>query len=157
MTTTTTIAGRLRELGKTAAAASAPVATYVSVARSGDLLFISGQISKTASEHVVGRVGVELSPAQGRHGAELAALNLLAQLAAATDGSLAAIRRVVRLGVFVAAAPDFAAHSQVANGASDLIVAVFGDAGRHARTAVGVTSLPAGSAVELDAVIELER
>lgn len=151
-----TIAERLQELGLTLPQASPPAANYISTMRSGDLLFVSGQISMAGDTSVFrSQVGAQLSVEDGRRAAEVAALNVLAQIAAATDGTLSAVRRVVRLGVFVAAKPDFTQHSPVANGASDLLVAVFGDAGRHARTAVGVASLPAGVAVEVDAIVAL--
>ena len=146
------ISGRLHELGYELPKIAAPVANYVSTRRAGSYLFVSGQVSGPA---FVGRLGAELDVAAGREAAERAALNLLAQVAAATDGSLAAVAGVLRLGVFVAATPDFTEHPQVANGASDLLVAVFGDAGRHARAAVGVASLPGGSAVEIDAILLL--
>jgi len=146
------IAKRLQELGHELPAASAPAANYVSAVKIGPLLFISGQISQRDNKPAYfGLVGVQVTVEEGR----LAALGLLAHIAAATDGSLGAVRRVIRLGVFVASASEFIQHSQVANGASDLIVAVFGDAGRHARTAVGVASLPQGVSVEVDAIVEL--
>ncbi|WP_457579510.1 RidA family protein [Ensifer adhaerens] len=89
--------------------------------------------------------------------ARIAALNLLGQIAANTDGSLSSVRRIVKLGVFVAATSEFKDQSKVANGASDLMVAVFGEAGQHTRAAIGVSSLPSGAAVEIDAVVELEE
>ena len=150
------IAKRLQELGHELPAASAPAANYVSAVKIGPLLFISGQISQRDNKPAYfGLVGVQVTVEEGRLAAESAALGLLAHIAAATDGSLGAVRRVIRLGVFVASASEFIQHSQVANGASDLIVAVFGDAGRHARTAVGVASLPQGVSVEVDAIVEL--
>ncbi|MEY9833022.1 enamine deaminase RidA (YjgF/YER057c/UK114 family) [Sinorhizobium fredii] len=136
--------------------ASAPAANYVSTVRTGNLLVISGQISVRNDAVLMGIVGAGVSVEEGRLAAECAAIGVLSQIAAATDGSLAAIRRIVRLGVFIASAPDFAEQSQVANGASDLFVEVFGDAGRHARAAVGVAALPAGATVEVDALVELE-
>lgn len=154
---TTTITARLRELGHAPADAAAPIANFVCTVRMGSLLFVSGQISESGDTVFTGRLGAELTADQGRRGAELAALGLLAQVSTETGGDLAAVRRVVSLRVFVSATPDFTQHSQVANGASDLLVAVFGDKGRHARTSIGVASLPAGAAVELDAIIELEH
>ncbi|MBA8903463.1 RidA family protein [Phyllobacterium sp. P30BS-XVII] len=152
-----TIAEKLASLGHKLPVASAPVANYVSVVRAGNLLSISGQISRINDDNaVLGVVGAAVSPEEGRRAAEIAAINVLSQIAAATDGTIAAIRRIVRLGVFMAATPDFTQHPQVANGASDLMVAVFGDAGRHSRAAVGVSSLPRGVAVEVDALVELE-
>ncbi|QND50425.1 RidA family protein (plasmid) [Phyllobacterium sp. 628] len=152
-----TIAEKLATLGHELPVASAPVANYVSVVRTGNLLSISGQISRIDDQKAVaGIVGAALSVDEGRRAAEIAAINVLSQIAAATDGTLAAVRRIVRLGVFVAATPDFTQHPQVANGASDLVVAMFGDAGRHSRAAVGVSSLPRGVAVEIEALVELE-
>ena len=152
-----TIAEKLATLGHELPVASVPVANYVSVVRAGNLLSISGQISRTDDKNtVLGVVGTSVSLDEGRRAAEMAAINVLSQIAAATDGTIASVRRIVRLGVFVAATPDFTQHPHVANGASDLMVAVFGDAGRHSRAAVGVSSLPRGVAVEVDALVELE-
>ncbi|MGO4450328.1 RidA family protein [Phyllobacterium sp. TAF24] len=152
-----TIAEKLASIGHELPVASTPVANYVSVVRAGNLLSISGQISRIDDENAVhGVVGAAVSPEEGRRAAEIAAINVLSQIAAATDGTIAAARRIVRLGVFMAATPDFTQHPQVANGASDLMVAVFGDAGRHSRAAVGVSSLPRGVTVEIDALVELE-
>ena len=151
------IASKLASLGHTLPVPSAPAANYVSTVRSGALLAISGQISQVDDNNeIVGIVGAAVSPELGRRAAEIAAINVIAQLAAATDGTLGAVKRIVRLGVFVAATPDFTTHSTVANGASDLMVAVFGEAGRHARAAIGVSSLPRGVAVEVEALVELE-
>lgn len=144
-------------LGLTLPPAAAPVATYVSTVRTGALLSVSGQIPLVDGQPAfLGRVGETVSLPDGLRAAQAAALGVLAQVAAATDGTVAAVRRVVRLGVFVASPPEFTGHPQVANGASDLMVAVFGEAGRHTRAAVGVSSLPRGVAVEVDALIELE-
>ncbi|AWM28582.1 RidA family protein [Sinorhizobium fredii] len=151
-----TIASRLSALGHRLPEASAPAANYVSTVRTGNLLVISGQISVRNDAVLMGIVGAGVSVEEGRLAAECAAISVLSQIAAATDGSLAAIRRIVRLGVFIASTPDFAEQSQVANGASDLFVEVLGDAGRHARAAVGVAALPAGATVEVDALVELE-
>jgi enamine deaminase RidA (YjgF/YER057c/UK114 family) len=153
-----TISEKLQLLGYTLPAASAPAANYVPVVRAGNLLFISGQVSAlNDTQAVFGIVGANLSVEDGRRGAELAALKLLAQIASATDGTILAVRRIVRLGVYIASTPELDQHSQVANGASDLLLAVFGDhAGSHSRTAVGMSSLPRGAAVEIDAIVELE-
>ena len=153
----TLIADAVAALGLTLPPASAPVATYVSTVRSGALLYVSGQIPMADGQPAcLGRVGDGLSAADGLRAAQAAALGVLAQVAAATDGRVASVRQVVKLGVFVACTPDFTGQPQVANGASDLMVAVFGDAGRHTRAAVGVAALPRGVAVEVDAVFELE-
>jgi enamine deaminase RidA (YjgF/YER057c/UK114 family) len=155
---TITIADKLKSLGHDLPHVSPPVANYVSTVRTGNLLFIAGQISpREETGGDLGTLGAGgLTVAQGRQAAEGAALSILAQIAAATDGRISSVRRVIRLGVFVAASPEFTQHPAVANGASDLIVAVFGEAGKHARAAVGVSSLPVGAAVEVDAVVELK-
>ena len=151
-----TIAERLRELGHDLPAVSKPVASYVSTRRAGELLVVSGQVSIAAdgSAHA-GRLGAELDVAAGRRAAEIATLNLLAQIAAATTGQVENVAAVLRLGVFVAATPDFTEQPHVANGASDLLVAVFGEAGRHARTTIGVPALPGDAAVEVEGMFEI--
>jgi len=136
--------------------AASPMANYVPAVRTGNLLFVSGQICQWNGERrYIGKLGAEISVEDGKAAARLCGLNLLAQAKRALDGDLDRILRVVRLGGFVNAAPDFAEQPQVVNGASDLMVEVFGDAGRHARAAVGVGSLPGGVAVEVDAVFEV--
>ncbi len=136
--------------------AAAPMANYVPAVRSGNLLFVSGQICQWNGERrFVGKLGAEISLAEGQQAARLCGLNLLAQTRRFLDGDLDRVVRVVRLGGFVNAVPAFAEQPQVVNGASDLMVEVFGDAGRHARAAVGVGSLPGGAAVEVDAVFEV--
>lgn len=153
---TSSISARVAELGLTLEAATAPAANYVPFVQEGNLLFISGQISRKDGQAVyLGRLGDPLTDDQGIEAARLSALGVLSQIAAATGDRLDHVARVVRLGVFVASTPDFDRHSAVANGASDLIVDVFGTAGRHARSAVGVASLPAGVAVEVEAIISL--
>ncbi|UMZ13419.1 RidA family protein [Pseudomonas sp. MPFS] len=147
---------RIRQLGLELPEPSQPAANYVNHVRSQNLLFISGQIPLQQGRPVLlGRLGESLSPEQGAEAAELAALGLLAQLGAALDDDLAQLQRIDRLGVFIAASGDFQDHSTVANGASNLLVNALGEKGRHARTAVGVASLPAGVAVEVDAIFEL--
>jgi enamine deaminase RidA (YjgF/YER057c/UK114 family) len=134
----------------------APVANYVPAVRAGNLLFLSGQICQWNGERrFVGKLGGEISLEQGKDAARLCGLNLLAQAKRALEGDLDRVLRVVRLSGFVNAVPGFADQPAVVNGASDLMVAVFGDAGKHARTAVGVGSLPGGVAVEVDAVLEV--
>jgi enamine deaminase RidA (YjgF/YER057c/UK114 family) len=136
--------------------AAAPMANYVPAVRSGNLLFVSGQICQWNGERrFTGKLGAEISLEDGKAAARLCGLNLLAQAKRALDGDLDRILRVVRLGGFVNAAPGFTDQPQVVNGASDLMVEVFGDAGRHARAAVGVGSLPGGAAVEVDAIFEV--
>ncbi|SDI19180.1 Enamine deaminase RidA, house cleaning of reactive enamine intermediates, YjgF/YER057c/UK114 family [Paraburkholderia phenazinium] len=122
------------------------------------MLYISGQISRKGGQPAyVGRLGDNISDEDGVQAARLAALGILAQIAAATGDRLERVARIVRLGVFVASTPEFNRQSAIANGASDLMVQVFGDAGRHARAAVGVASLPAGVAVEVEAVVSLKQ
>ncbi|GGF45087.1 hypothetical protein GCM10011611_59400 [Aliidongia dinghuensis] len=127
------------------------------VTRVGNLAFISGQISPAVEgAKPSSRLGAELSVEQGQAAAAGAALAVLAQIDRLVEGDVTRVRRVARLGVFVAATPDFTQQSLVGNGASDLVVAVLGEAGRHARAAVGVASLPRGAAVEVEAIVELE-
>jgi enamine deaminase RidA (YjgF/YER057c/UK114 family) len=147
---------RLAELKLELPNPAAPIANYVPAVRSGNLLFLSGQICQWNGERrFLGKLGAEISLEQGKEAAKLCGLNLLAQAKRALDGDLDRVVRIVRLGGFVNAVPGFGDQPHVVNGASDLMVAVFGDAGRHARTAVGVGSLPGGAAVEVDAVLEV--
>lgn len=146
---------RLADLGLVLPTAPPAVANYVPYLISGNLLFISGQISKAADGRVMtGILGAPLSVGQGQHGAQLCALNILAQAKSAL-GSLDRVAQVLRLTGFVASEPAFIDQPQVINGASDLLVAVLGDKGRHTRSAVGVTSLPLGAAVEIDAILKI--
>ncbi|MGF6532512.1 enamine deaminase RidA (YjgF/YER057c/UK114 family) [Paraburkholderia sp. GAS206C] len=155
---TLSISARVAELGITLESAAAPAANYVPFVQDGSLLFISGQISrKEGKPAYVGRLGDNISDDEGVQAARLAALGILSQLAAATGDRLDRVARIVRLGVFVASTPEFNRQSAIANGASDLMVEVFGDAGRHARAAVGVASLPSGVAVEVEAVVSLKQ
>jgi enamine deaminase RidA (YjgF/YER057c/UK114 family) len=145
----------LEALGHRLPDAPAPAANYVPAVRTGSLLYVSGQISRSPSgEEVVGTLGAGVTLAEGRRAAELCALNILAQVKAAV-GDLDRIVRVVRLNGFVAATADFKEHPQVINGASDLFGAALGERGRHSRCALGVASLPFGVAVEIDAVVEV--
>ena len=146
---------RLAELGISLPAARPPMANYVPARRIGSLVYTAGQISGTAEREIKGKLGAELSVEQGREAARISALNCLAALLTVVD-SLDRVRQVVRVGVFVNSAAGFNQQPMVANGASDLFVEVFGDAGRHARTAVGVNELPAGFAVEVELVAEVE-
>ncbi|KPF78987.1 hypothetical protein IP78_09975 [Brevundimonas sp. AAP58] len=149
------IAARLTELGITLPQPAAAVANYVPFVRTGNLLHISGQISMDASGGIKGVVGKDLSPERAAEAARLCGINLLAQMNAALDGDLDRVVRIVKLGGFVQAGPGFHAIPAVINGCSDLMVEVFGDKGRHARSAVGVYQLPLGVAVEIDAVVEV--
>jgi enamine deaminase RidA (YjgF/YER057c/UK114 family) len=147
------IEARLKELGIVLPAPPAPVASYVPYVIAGHLVFVSGQLPvKDGAPQYVGKLGETVSLEEGQAAAQLCALNVLAQIKAACGGDLERVTACVRLGVYVNAAPEFTRQSEVANGASDLIAAVFGTAGRHARAAVGVGSLPRGVAVEVDAV-----
>lgn len=146
---------RLQELGFKLPEAPQPVANYVPHIISGDQLFISGQIAKDDAGRVLtGLLGSGVSITDGQTAARFAALSLLAQAKAAL-GSLDRIERVLRVTGFVASTPDFSEQPAVINGASDLLVAVLGDAGRHTRSAVGVASLPLGACVEIDAILKI--
>jgi enamine deaminase RidA (YjgF/YER057c/UK114 family) len=147
------IANRLKELGIALPKPPAPVASYVPAVRSGRLLFLSGQLSMAEGKLITGKVGHDLSIEEGGHAARAAALNLIAQAEAAL-GDLDRIARCVKLTGFVNCAPEFTDHPKVMNGASNLMAEVFGEAGRHARAAVGAASLPLGAAVEVEAVFE---
>ena len=149
------IEARLNELGVTLPQPVAPVANYVPFVRSGNLVHISGQISLDASGGIKGTVGVDVDLETAQAAARLCGINLLAQMKAACDGDLDRVVRLVKLGGFVQAGPDFIDIPKVINGCSDLMVEVLGDAGRHARSAVGVYRLPLGFAVEVDAVVEI--
>lgn len=148
-----TIEARLAELGITLPEPVAPVANYVPYVTAGGIVHISGQVSLDASGGVKGVVGEDVDFDTAVKAARLCAINLIAQMKAACGGDLSRVQRVVKLGGFVQAGPDFFDIPKVVNGASDLMVAVFGDAGRHARSAVGVYRLPLNFAVEVDAVV----
>jgi enamine deaminase RidA (YjgF/YER057c/UK114 family) len=151
------IEARLKELGVTLPAPPVPVASYVPYVISGDLVFISGQVPVAdGAVKYVAKLGIDGGIEVGQAAAQLCAINLLAQLKAACGGDLDRVVRCIKLGVFVNATPDFTQQPEVANGASDLIAAVFGDAGKHARAAAGVGSLPRGVAVEVDAIFEIK-
>ncbi len=145
---------KLAELGLTLPTAAAPVAAYVPVVIAGGLAYISGQVSFVDGVLVKGRLGDDVSLEQGIAAAQGCGLMILAQLKAAL-GSLDRVERVVKLGAFVNCTADFTDQPKVANGASELMVAVFGDAGKHARAAVGAPSLPLGVAVEVDAIVAI--
>lgn len=145
---------RLKALGITLPAPIAPVANYAPFVIAGGLAHISGQISVDAAGGVKGVVGSEVDLETAQRAARICGINLIAQMKAAA-GDLDRVRRVVKLGGFVQAAEDFFDIPKVVNGCSDLMVEVFGDAGRHARSAVGVYRLPLNFAVEIDAVVEL--
>ena len=150
------IESRLKELGVTLPSPPMPVASYVPCTISGNIVFVSGQIPiADGAIKYIDKLGVDVPLEAGQAAAQLCAINILAQLRAAI-GDLDRVTRCLKLGVFVNAAPDYTQQPEVANGASDLIAAVFGDAGKHARAAVGVGSLPRGVAVEVEAVFEIK-
>lgn len=147
---------RLAELKIELPKAAAPVANYVPVVLAGGLAFVSGQVTVWNGEfRYVGKLGKDFSIDDGQKAARLCGLNIVAQLKAALDGDLDRVRRCVKLGVFVNSTADFTDQPKVANGVSDLMVELFGDAGKHARFAVGVNVLPLDVAVEVDAVFEV--
>ncbi len=146
---------RLAELGLTLPTPVPPIATYVPSVIAGGLLHISGQVSVDANGGIKGVVGEDVSLEQAQDAARICALNLVAQMKLACGGDLAKVKRIVKLGGFVQAGPEFFDIPKVINGASDLMVELFGDDGRHARSAVGVYRLPLNFAVEIDAIVEL--
>jgi enamine deaminase RidA (YjgF/YER057c/UK114 family) len=146
---------RLAAAGVTLPTPNAPVANYVPFVRVGDLVHISGQVSLDASGGIRGKIGEDVDLETAQRGARLCGLSLLAQMRAACEGDLDRVVRVVKLNGFVQAGPDFVDIPKVINGASDLMVEAFGDAGRHARSAVGVYRLPMNFAVEVDAVVQV--
>jgi enamine deaminase RidA (YjgF/YER057c/UK114 family) len=147
---------RLQELGIELPNASPPAANYVPYVAAGNLLFVAGQISTWNGEiQYKGKLGHNLEVEDGYKAARICGLNLLAQARAACGGDLDRIRRCVKVCGFVNAIPEFIGHPEVINGVSDLLVAVFGDAGIHARIAVGAGSLPRGVAVEVDGLFEI--
>jgi enamine deaminase RidA (YjgF/YER057c/UK114 family) len=149
------IEDRLSAAGITLPQPNAPVANYVPFVRAGNLVHISGQVSLDAAGGVRGIVGEDVDLETARGAARMCGVNLIAQMRAACDGDLGRVVRVVKLGGFVQAGPGFFDIPQVVNGASDVMVLAFGDAGRHARSAVGVYRLPMNFAVEVDAVVEI--
>ncbi len=149
------IDARLSELGLTLPDAPAPAANYVPFVQTGDLVFISGQISRDDKGFILGKLGQDMNAEQGYAAARTCALALLAQLKSACGGDLDRLTRVVKLTGFVNATPDFTDHPKVINGASDLLAEVFGDKGRHARAAVGSVSLPLGVAVEVEGIFQI--
>lgn len=151
------IEARLKELGYTLPVAATPVANYVPYMVTGNLLHVSGQLPMESGKiAVTGHLGRDVDVATAQRAAELCAVNILAQVKAALNGDLSKVRRVVKLNGFVASVPEFGEQHLVINGASNLIATVLGDAGKHARAAVGVASLPFNAAVEIDAIVEID-
>jgi enamine deaminase RidA (YjgF/YER057c/UK114 family) len=150
------VEARLEQLGIKLPTPPAPVASYVPFVVSGKLVFVSGQVTFSPDGlKYVGTVGKELTTEEGRAAAKLCGVNLIAQLKAACGGDLDKVRRIVKLTVFVNAVAGFTQHPEVANGASDLLVEVFGESGKHARSAVGAGSLPRNVATEVEAIVEI--
>lgn len=150
------IAKRLESLGITLPVAAAPAANYVPYIISGNVLYLSGQLPMEAGKlAVTGIVGKDVTLDDARRAAELCAINILAQASSALAGDLGRIRRLIKINGFVASARDFTSQHLVINGASDLLVNVLGEAGKHARAAVGMAALPLNAAVEIDAMMEI--
>jgi enamine deaminase RidA (YjgF/YER057c/UK114 family) len=150
------IAARLTELGLVLPAPPQPVASYVPYVISGKLVSISGQVSISPDgSKYLGKLGAELTLEDGQAAARLCGLNLVAQLRAACGGDLDKVRACIKLNVFVNSSPDFTRQPEVANGTSELMVEIFGEAGRHSRSAVGAATLPRGVAVEVDGLFEI--
>jgi enamine deaminase RidA (YjgF/YER057c/UK114 family) len=150
------IEAKLKQLGIELPEPTAPIANYVPFTISGNLVFVSGQICVWNGERRhIGKLGAGIDVAEGRQAARLCALNILAQLRVACGGDLDRVRRCLRLGGFVNCTPEFTDMPQIVNGASDLMVEVFGDKGRHARSTVGVSALPADAAVEVEGTFEV--
>ena len=150
------IDAKLAELGITLPSPAAPIANYVPYVVAGDLVVVSGQLPLLDGKVAyTGKLGVSVSIEQGQAAARQCFINVLLHLRAACGGNLDRVRRVVRLGGFIACPPDFTQHATVMNGASDLAVAVFGDAGRHARSTIGVPCLPIDAAVEVEGLFQI--
>ncbi|MGJ4859532.1 RidA family protein [Labrys sp. La1] len=150
------VSARLTKLGIVLPAIASPAGNYLPCRLAGNLLYVSGQVPKIDGvDHFPGVVGEDVTPQEGYQAARLCALNLLARVHAALDGDLDRVVACLQLRGFVNARPDFKGHPAVIDGASDLLVEVFGDKGRHVRTALGAGSLPRGSSVEVDAIFEV--
>ena len=147
---------KLREYGYELHKPKPPVASYVPVARSGNILYVSGQISSDDNGVVEGKLGETMNVVQGGNAAELCAVKILSEIVHSAGVELTSIKRLLKLTVLVNSAPEFTEQHLVANGASNLIVGVLGDKGKHARAAFGVAALPLGAAVEVEAVVEVE-
>ena len=151
------VEAKINSIGINLPTPAAPVANYVGFVKSGNQVFVSGQLPLDSGKlQYVGKVGSEISADDAKKAARLCAINILAQMKVACEGNLDQVVRCVKLGIFVNGDANFKDHPAVANGASDLIAEVFGDAGKHARAAVGSGSLPFGVAVEVDAIFEIK-
>ena len=153
----TNIEDKLKNLGIVLPSAPAPAANYVPYVKTGGTLYVSGQISQNESGFITGKLGLNLSTEEGYQAARYCAILLISQLKLACNGDLNKVESVVRLGGFVNSAPDFLDHPKVINGASDLMVEIFGDKGKHSRAATGASSLPFGVAVEVDGIFEIQK
>jgi len=153
---TVNIDERLDDLGITIPEPRTPSANYIPFVKTGNLVYISGQVSMTADGLIAGKLGLDIDLETGQKAARACGLNLIAQLKVACNGTLNQVTRVVKLGGFVNATTEFITPPTVINGASDLMVEIFGEAGRHARFAIGTASLPQGAAVEIDGIFEVE-
>jgi enamine deaminase RidA (YjgF/YER057c/UK114 family) len=149
-----TVQSRMAAQGIVLPTPAAPQANYIPTTTSGRLVFVSGQVSIGAGNEYVGKVGVDFTTDEGREAARLAAINLTAVLKAAV-GDLERVMRILKVVGFVICGPDFTEPQKVINGASELLISIFGDRGRHARSAIGVNALPLGAAVEVEAIVEV--
>jgi len=149
------IADKLKSLNITLPAVATPAAAYVMYVRSGQTLYVSGHIAKKDGKPWVGQLGRDMTTEQGRDAARAVAIDLIATLNAACDGNLEKVKRIVKLVSLVNSTADFTEHHLVTNGCSELLGVVFGDAGKHARSAFGVAQLPLGSCVEIEMIAEL--
>jgi len=150
-----TILDKIASLGLTLPAVPAPVAAYVNCVRTGNLLFLSGGLPIDGDKKVIGKVPTDVSIEEAQEGARIIVLNRLA-IIQEEIGSLDKVKRIVALNGFVSSEPDFYGHPQVVNGASELLVEIFGDKGKHSRTALGVAALPLNVAVEINLIVEVE-
>lgn len=150
------ILARLSEMGLSLPDAAAPAANYVPFVRSGDMLYVSGQISMKNGALICGKLGADLDVVAGAAAAQTCALGLIAQVSKALEGDLGRLKRVVKLVGFVNSTPDFTGQPEVINGASDFMVNLLGDTGRHARSAVSAVALPRGVAVEIEGIFEVK-
>jgi len=148
---------RLKNLGLSLPVLSPPLASYVPVMRTGNLLFVSGQLSSNDDGIIKGRLGENIEMEQASIAARNCALAVLSQVVNSANVPLEQISRIVKLSIFVASTPDFDKHHLVANGASDLMVEILGDSGKHARAAFGVAALPLGAVVEIEAIVEIKK
>ena len=152
-----TVDEKIKQMGLELPAASKPIANYVKYVRTGNLIFLAGHgPSKTDGTNITGKVGKELSIEQGYEAAKIAALSLIATLKDALGGDLSKVKRIVKVNGYVNCLPDFTDHPKVINGCSDLLVALFGEKGKHARAAMGMVALPSNIAVEIEMIVEVE-